>query len=75
MTFLVDLDPEIALQRNKSALDRLEKEDSEFHRRVRNGYLEIARSHPDRFVVMDGTESIEAIHREVFRKVKSKLEF
>ncbi len=73
LTFLIDLDLGIALQRKKTDLDRLEKEDSEFHQRVRNGYLEIARSNPDRFVVVDGTQSIEAIQEEVFMKVKSKL--
>ena len=73
LTFLIDLDPEIALQRTKTDLDRLEKEDSEFHRRVRNGYLEIARSNPDRFVIVDGTQSIEAIQDKIFMEVKSKL--
>ena len=73
LTFLIDLDPEIALQRTKTDLDRLEKEDSGFHRRVRNGYLEIARSNPDRFVIVDGTQSIEAIQDEIFMEVKSKL--
>ena len=73
LTFLIDLDPEIALRRTKTDLDRLEKEDSGFHRRVRNGYLEIARSNPDRFVIVDGTQSIEAIQDEIFMEVKSKL--
>ena len=73
LTFLIDLDAKIALQRTKTALDRLEKEDSEFHQRVRKGYLEIARSNPDRFVVIDGTQSIEAIQDEIFMKIKLKL--
>jgi len=73
LTFLIDLDPKIALQRTKTDLDRLEKEDSEFHQRVRKGYLEIARSNPDRFVVIDGTQSIEAIQDEIFMKIKLKL--
>ena len=73
LTFLINLDPGIALQRKKTDLDRLEKEDSEFHQRVRNGYLEIARSNPDRFVIVDGTQSIEAIQDEIFMEVKSKL--
>jgi len=73
LTFLIDLDAKIALQRTKTDLDRLEKEDSEFHQRVRKGYLEIARSNPDRFVVIDGTQSIEAIQDEIFMKIKLKL--
>jgi len=73
LTFLIDLDPEIALQRKKTDLDRLEKEDLEFHQRVRNGYLEIARPNPERFVIIDGKQSIEVIQDEIFMEVKSKL--
>ncbi len=73
LTFLIDLDPEIALQRKKTDLDRLEKEDLEFHQRVRNGYLEIARPNPERFVIIDGERSIEVIQDEIFMEVKSKL--
>ncbi len=73
LTFLIDLDPEIALQRKKADLDRLEKEDLEFHQRVRNGYLEIARPNTERFVIIDGKQSIEVIQDEIFMEVKSKL--
>ena len=73
LTFLIDLDPEIALQRKKTDLDRLEKEDLEFHQRVRNGYLEIARPNTERFVIIDGKQSIEVIQDEIFMEVKSKL--
>ena len=73
LTFLIDLDPEIALQRKKTDLDRLEKENLEFHQRVRNGYLEIARPNTERFVIIDGKQSIEVIQDEIFMEVKSKL--
>ena len=73
LTFLIDLDPEIALQRKKADLDRLEKEDLEFHQRVRNGYLEIARPNTERFVIIDGKQSIQVIQDEIFMEVKSKL--
>jgi len=73
LTFLIDLDPKIALQRKKTDLDRLENEDSEFHQRVRNGYLEITRLHSDRFVIIDGTQSIAAIQDKIFMEVKLKL--
>ena len=73
LTFLIDLDPEIALQRKKTDLDRLEKENLEFHQRVRNGYLEIARPNTERFVIIDGEQSIEVIQDEIFMEVKSKL--
>ena len=73
LTFLIDLDPEIALQRKKADLDRLEKEDLEFYQRVRNGYLEIARPNTERFVIIDGKQSIEVVQDEIFMEVKSKL--
>ena len=73
LTFLIDLDPVIALQRKKTDLDRLEKENLEFHQRVRNGYLEIARPNTERFVIIDGKQSIEVIQDEIFMGVKSKL--
>lgn len=76
LTFLIDLDPEIALKRkrnNERSLDRLEQEDLEFNERVRNGYLEIAHSQSQRFVIIDGTQSIESIQKEVFEHTKSRL--
>ena len=57
MTVLMDLDPEEGFRRmNVSGrkLDRIEMENIDFHRRVRNGYLELARMEPHRFLVVDG---------------------
>jgi dTMP kinase len=72
-TLLFDLDPETALrrarQRNAGAdLDRIEgrfeQEALEFHRRVRQGYLELAAADPDRFrtIAADGDEDAIASH-------------
>ena len=73
LTFLIDLDPEIALQRKRTDFDRLEREKLEFHQEVRNGYLEIAQSNAERFIIIDGKQSIETIQQQVFMKVKSRL--
>ena len=61
LTFLLDLDAEQGLERNRSArkVDRLELESVEFHRRVRKGFLEIAGSQPGRFRVVDAAAGIE----------------
>jgi dTMP kinase len=63
-TILLDLDPEIALARARRRNDdrgvsgtegRFEDEDLAFHRRVRDGYLELARREPDRYRVVPAT--------------------
>ncbi|HOP26946.1 MAG TPA: dTMP kinase [Candidatus Sabulitectum sp.] len=57
LTVLMDLDPEEGFRRMSSSgrkLDRIEMEDLAFHRRVRDGYLELASGEPERFLVVDG---------------------
>ncbi len=64
ITFLIDLPAEIALGRRKGKGDRIEGEDLEFYRRVRQGYLELTRG--DRTVVIiDGRKSVREIASEV----------
>jgi dTMP kinase len=65
LTLLFDLDVELALTRThkpgeeRGAPDRLDREPFEFHRRVRQAYLEIAAREPDRFRIIPATSSIE----------------
>ncbi len=64
LTLLFDLSvPESAVRtRKRVALkhtDRLDIEDAEFHTRVRNAYLEIARAEPDRVRVIDARNSVQ----------------
>lgn len=63
-TFLFDLPPEVGLRRFEGR-DRLEREPLEFHQRVRRGYLELARAEPQRFVVLDATQPLEALFEEL----------
>ena len=55
----------VALKRT----DRLDIEDVEFHTRVRNAYLEIAKSNPDRVCVIDARSSVQETHHLVMRVV------
>jgi len=76
VTFLIDLSPDAALKRKQSQrgeLDRLEQEHLLFHKRVRAGYLEIARAEPQRFHVIDGEQAIDEIQSEVLTVVRSRL--
>jgi len=67
ITFLLDLDVETGLKRNRgiNKTDRLELEDLAFHRRVRDGYLEVAAKEPGRIKLLDASEGIEEIHRKI----------
>ncbi len=75
LTVLLDLSPEEGLERVRTSkkMDRIEGENLEFHRRVREGYLEIARSDPDRFLVLDATRSMEEIQRFIREAVEACL--
>ncbi|MFQ5328879.1 MAG: dTMP kinase [Thermodesulfobacteriota bacterium] len=73
LTLLLDCEPEVGLDRAWSRIkevsgaqeDRFEREDLDFHRSVRDGYLEIARREPGRMKVIDGSRSVEEIHKEI----------
>jgi dTMP kinase len=71
ITFILDIDPEVGLQRTskrKSAnLQRYEKFDLAFHQRVRQGFLDVAQNNPQRCVVIDATMSIKKVHVEIVK--------
>jgi dTMP kinase len=75
ITLLLDLDVETGLMRNKgiNKTDRLELEDVEFHKRVRDGYLKIAAKEPERIKLIDGSGSIEEIHSKVINIVTNLI--
>lgn len=65
LTFVFDIDVETSMQRVGSEKDRMESAGQEFHNRVRNGYLELAKQEPQRIKVLDAKKSIEEIHKNV----------
>jgi len=80
LTFLLDLPVEEGLRRalkrmEKLAVkeDRFEKEAIDFHRRVREGYLILARNEPQRIVVLDGMKDEKTLHREILTHLPGKL--
>ncbi|MEO5676670.1 MAG: dTMP kinase [Usitatibacter sp.] len=67
-TFLFDLDPAIAYERQRarsSTPDRFEREEAEFFMRVREAYLERARQHAYRFHVIDAAGSLEDVRERL----------
>jgi len=73
LTFLLDIDPELAKKRGKEK-DRIENEEIAFHQRVRQGYLEIAHLYPNRVKTVNGQESIEDIHLAIRRILSEYLQ-
>jgi dTMP kinase len=68
LTILIDVPAVIGLARLKS-LDRLEAEPREFHERVRQEFLQIALMDPERYLVVDGTQTVEEIHTEIIARI------
>ena len=74
LTLVLDLDPMVGMRRIRDrALDAFEKMDLAFHRRVREGYLEIAHSDKNRVVVLDAGREPEVLHADVVRSVDECL--
>jgi dTMP kinase len=68
LTILIDVPAEVGLNRLQSR-DRLEAEPTEFHERVRQEFLQIAMMDPERYFVVDGTQSVEEIHTQIIARV------
>lgn len=65
LTLLFDVDTETSMQRVGKNKDRMESAGIEFQEKVRRGYLELAKSEPNRIKVLDSRKSIEQLHQEV----------
>ncbi len=65
-TFLLALDVAELPGRLRGDHDRLEREPGDFHARVAEGYRELARRFPDRFVTLDASRDPEALAEEVY---------
>lgn len=64
LTLLLDVPPEVGLARKarqRAAADRIGQEGSEFHRRVREGYLALALEEPARILVVDATRPLPEV--------------
>jgi dTMP kinase len=68
LTILIDQPAEIGLSRLKSK-DRLEIEPIDFHERIRQEYLQLTLLDPERYLVVDGRQTIEEIHQEIIARV------
>lgn len=84
LTFVFDIDPEIGLKRSmkqmattsdktESTEDRYERMGLPFHQRLRQGFLDTAKKHPDRCVLIDATQSIDTIHKQILQVVSARF--
>jgi dTMP kinase len=80
LTILLDLDPELGLDRSWKKLtaqkmdeSRFEKEALHFHTDVRNGFLTLARQYPNRIQRIDAFGTVEEVHTRVMRVLNERL--
>jgi dTMP kinase len=75
ITFLLDLSVEEGLRRREEDgnWNRLDAYDLEFHQRVRNGYLEMARANPERWVTIDANQPFNIVQAEIRRIAEARL--
>jgi dTMP kinase len=76
ITFLLDIDVETGLRRNRGAnkVDRMELENINFHQRVRSGFLELAGKEPERIKVIDASGGMEDISNKIIGLMNELLQ-
>jgi len=83
LTVLLDLDPSQVQHRTDTAQTltgmreerkRFDAEVETFHQRVREGFLALARAHPERIKMIDASQTPEDIHREIISLVEALLQ-
>lgn len=75
MTLLFDVCTDVAMERvgNRSEKDRLESEGAKFHKKVREGYLEVAKQEPERIKIINSNNDIETVWYDVLVELKKVL--
>ena len=77
LTLLFDIDPEIGLARiaanSDREVNRLDLEKIEFHKKVRNTFLELAKRYPERFVIIDASQNREEVAKQTLDVMLSRI--
>lgn len=73
LTVLLDVEPEVSNARLGEELDRLERAGSEFHATVRQGFLDLANSHRENWVVVDGSGTIDEVAARIDSALAERL--
>ena len=75
LTILLDIPVEIGLTRSRRAGNvelRFEDKELDFHKRLREAYLTMAKAEPERFAIIDATQSIPSIHQEILKAIEKR---
>lgn len=75
LVILLDVPVEVGMQRilKRGATDRFEQENIAFFRRVRDSYLQRAKSMPDSYVIIDATQSLPKVQEDIASALKRYL--
>jgi dTMP kinase len=77
LTIVIDVPTEVSLSRLKQRAsdlpDRMERENIDFYKKVREGYLVLAKGMPERFIVVDGTKTEDVIEKKIWAEVKARI--
>ena len=77
LTLLFDVAPEVGLARiaaNKGReVNRLDLEKIEFHREVRQTFLDLAKRFKDRFVIIDASQPFEKVIEDAYKAIKDRM--
>jgi dTMP kinase len=75
ITIWLDVDVEVGLSRKRgqTKLDRIEQETMDFHRRVQQGYTELAVSNPSRIVKIDGNYNQDIVQKNIQEILQKRL--
>ncbi len=77
LTIVIDVPEEVSLARLKQRAsdlpDRMERENIDFYKKVREGYLVLAKGMPERFIVVDGTKTADAIEKKIWTEVQGRI--
>jgi len=73
MTILLDAPAEIGMERAKKrgSKDRMESEQMSFYRRVRKGYLNLAKNEPKRFAIIDATKTLIEVQKDITKHLEN----
>ncbi|MGX0916651.1 dTMP kinase [Staphylococcus hominis] len=76
LTIYLDIDAEVGRERilkNQRSQNRLDKETLTFHQKVIEGYKTLIKTNPERFKVVDATQSIESVISDTYEIILSYL--
>ncbi len=77
LTIILDVDPEVGLQRSQGHLlfeDRYEHMDIAFHKRVREGFRHIAQKEPQRCIVIDASKTKQQVLKAALKSIRERLQ-